>query len=539
MLTGLMMDDFQLSLTALVERAEQLSRSRPVVSRRPDGSLDRTTFGECATRARQLAGALGALGIGDGDRVATLLWNQAEHLELYFAVPLMGAVIHTLNPRLHPDELSHIAADAEDRVIVVDESLQHVLDLVDWEFEHVIVVAHSGPVPGASIDYESLIASARPIDWPPIDERRAAAMCYTSGTTGRPKGVVYSHRALVLHSLVAALPDVHGVSARDVILPAVPMFHVNAWGLPFTAALAGAALVLPGPRLDPVSILDLIASERVTFTAGVPTVWMAVLEALDAEPGRWDLHALERVSLGGAAVPTRLIEGLDHHGLRVIQGWGMTETSPVGTMCLLPGELDAASSAEQYDYRARQGVAVPFVELRARGDDGELVTWDDCALGELEIRGPWVAAGYHRGAGADQFTADGWFRTGDVVRINHRGCIRIVDRSKDLVKSGGEWISSVDLENRLMAHHAVAEAAVIAMPDDRWGERPLAAVVLRRGMHASAEELRRHLSSEFANWQLPERIEFVAAIPRTATGKFKKKDLRQQFGNEVDASLAG
>jgi fatty-acyl-CoA synthase len=535
MLTGLMMDDFQLSLTALVERAEQLSGSRPVVSRRPDGSLVRTTFGECATRARQLAGALAALGIGDGDRVATLLWNQAEHLELYFAVPLMGAVIHTLNPRLHPDELSHIAADAQDRVIVVDESLHHVLDVVDWEFEHVIVVAHSGPVPGASIDYESLIASAQPIDWPPIGERRAAAMCYTSGTTGRPKGVVYSHRSLVLHSLVAALPDVHGISARDVILPAVPMFHVNAWGLPFTAALAGAALVLPGPRLDPVSVLDLMASERVTFTAGVPTVWMAVLEALEAEPGRWDLHALQRVSLGGAAVPTRLIEGLDQHGLRVIQGWGMTETSPVGTMCLLPGELDAASPAEQYDYRARQGVAVPFVELRARGDDGELVAWDDCAMGELEIRGPWVAAGYHRAAGADQFTADGWFRTGDVVRIDHRGCIRICDRSKDLVKSGGEWISSVDLENRLMAHHAVSEAAVIAMPDDRWGERPLAAVVLRRGMHASAVELREHLSSEFANWQLPERIEFIAALPRTATGKFKKTDLRRQFACEADS----
>jgi fatty-acyl-CoA synthase len=529
MLTGLMMDDFQLSLTALVERAEQLSATRPVVSRRPDGSLDRTTIGECARRARQLAGALAARGIGDGDRVATLLWNQAEHLELYYAVPLMGAVIHTLNPRLHPDDLSFIAADAEDRVIVVDESLLHVLDSVDWEFEHVIVVSHSGSVPDASIDYESLIASARPISWPPIGERRAAVMCYTSGTTGRPKGVVYSHRALVLHSLVAALPDVHGVSSRDVILPAVPMFHVNAWGLPYTAALAGAALVLPGPRLDPASVLDLLASERVTFTAGVPTVWMSVLGALDAEPDRWDLRALQRVILGGAAVPTSLLEGLDRHGLKIVQGWGMTETSPAGTMCLLPSELDAAPPAEQYEYRARQGVAVPFVELRARGEDGELVPWDDQAMGALEVRGPWVAAGYHRGGGADKFTDDGWFRTGDVVRIDPRGCIRICDRSKDLVKSGGEWISSVDLENRLMAHHAVAEAAVIAIPDDRWGERPLAAVVLRDGMKVSPGELREHLSSEFAKWQLPERIEFIATIPRTATGKFKKTELRQQF----------
>ena len=533
LLTGLMMDDFQLSLTALVERAEQLSATRPVVSRRPKGSLDRTTIGECARRARQLAGALATLGVGDGDRVATLLWNQAEHLELYYAVPLMGAVLHTLNPRLHPDDLSFITADAEDRVIVVDESLLHVLDSVDWEFEHVIVVSHSGSVTGALIDYESLIGSAQPISWPRIGERRAAVMCYTSGTTGRPKGVVYSHRALVLHSLVAALADVHGVSSRDVILPAVPMFHVNAWGLPYTAALAGAALVLPGPRLDPVSLLDLLAGERVTLTAGVPTVWMSVLGALDAEPGRWDLGALERVILGGAAVPTSLLEGLDRHGLTIIQGWGMTETSPAGTMCRLPSELDGAPPAEQNDFRARQGVAVPFFELRARGEDGRLVPWDDRAMGELEVRGPAVAAGYHRGRGADNFTDDGWFRTGDVVRIDPRGCIRICDRSKDLVKSGGEWISSVDLENRLMAHHAVAEAAVIAIPDDRWGERPLAAVVLRDGMTATREELREHLGSEFAKWQLPERIEFVATIPRTATGKFKKTELRQRFAREV------
>jgi fatty-acyl-CoA synthase len=314
-----------------------------------------------------------------------------------------------------------------------------------------------------------------------------------------------------------------------VILPAVPMFHVNAWGLPYAAAMTGAALVLPGPRLDPVSLLDLLAGERVTFTAGVPTIWMSVLAALDAEPHRWNLRTLDRVNLGGAAAPISLLEGFDRHGLTIIHGWGMTETSPLGTVCRLPSELDASSPAEQYDYRARQGMAIPLVELRARGEDGELVPWDDRTLGELEVRGPWVAAGYHRGASRDQFTDDGWFRTGDVVRIDHRGCIRICDRSKDLVKSGGEWISSLDLENQLMAHDAVAEAAVIAIPDDRWGERPLAAIVLRDGMHASPEELRRHLSSEFAKWQLPDRIEFVAAIPHTATGKFKKTALRDQF----------
>ncbi|MBV8946014.1 MAG: long-chain-fatty-acid--CoA ligase, partial [Solirubrobacterales bacterium] len=500
-----------------------------------DGSLHRTTMGECARRARRLAGALTALGVGTGDRVATLLWNQAEHLELYYAVPSMGAVIHTLNPRLPTDDLTYIAAHAADRVLVVDESLLGVLDSVGWAFKHVIVASRSGAHPVGSLEYESLIASARPLEWPPIGERRAAVMCYTSGTTGRPKGVVYSHRALVLHSLVAAMPDVHGISARDVILPAVPMFHVNAWGLPFTAALAGASLVLPGPRLDPVSILDLLESERVTFTAGVPTVWMSVLDALDAEPNRWDLSALRRVSLGGAALPVSLLEGLDRHGLTVVQGWGMTETSPVGTMCLLPGELDAAPREEQHEYLARQGVPVPFIELRARGEDGELVPWDDQAMGELEVRGPWVVAAYHEGTDSDKFTADGWFRTGDIVRIDPRGCIRICDRSKDLVKSGGEWISSVDLENRLMAHRAVAEAAVIAVPDDRWGERPLAAVVLREGMQATPEELRKHLSIEFAKWQLPERIEFVRAIPRSATGKFKKAALREQFGPELAA----
>jgi fatty-acyl-CoA synthase len=529
MLTGLMMDDYELSLTSLVERAERLSAARPVVSRRPDGSLHHTTLGACAGRARQLAGGLAALGISDGDRVATLLWNQVEHLELYFAVPLMGAVIHTLNPRLHPEELSYIAADGGGRVIVVDESLRHILDSIDWEFEHVVVVSHSGSAPDESIDYESLVASSQPITWPAISERQAAGMCYTSGTTGRPKGVVYSHRALVLHSLATALPDVLGINSRDVVLPVVPMFHVNAWGLPYTAPLIGAALVLPGPRLDPVSLLDLLAGERVTLTAGVPTVWMSLLEALDAEPGRWDLGALQRVSLGGAAASRSLLEGFDRHGLTIIQGWGMTETSPFGTLCRTPSELDAAPPAEQYDYRTRQGIPLPLLELRARGEDGELVPWDDRAMGELEIRGPWVAAGYYGGVGADKFTADGWFRTGDIVRIDQHGCIRICDRSKDLVKSGGEWISSVDLENQLMAHQAVAEAAVIAIPDERWGERPLAAVVLRAGMRASQEELRRHLSRDFAKWQLPDRIEFITAIPRTATGKFKKSDLREQF----------
>ena len=531
MVTGLMMDDYQLSLTPLIERAERFSARRGVVSRRPDGSIHRTTIGECAGRARRLGAALAGLGVRRGDRVATLLWNQPEHLELYFAVPLMGAVIHTLNPRLHPDELSFIAADAEDRLIVIDESLVSAFEAFRsaQAWEHVIVVSHSGDVPDGMLDYESLIADAEPMSWPEPDERSAAAMCYTSGTTGRPKGVVYSHRALVLHSLSAALPDSMSVSARDTVLPVVPMFHANAWGIPYTAAFAGASLVLPGPRLDPVSVLDLLADERVTMTAGVPTVWMAMLQALNAEPDRWDLSALERLIVGGSAVPRSMLEGYDEHRLTIIQAWGMTETSPLGSVCRLTYDLTDAGSEEQYEYRSRQGIPAAFVELRARGDDGELIPWDDATMGELEVRGPWVAAAYHRGQGAEKFTDDGWFQTGDIVKIDARGCIRICDRSKDLVKSGGEWISSVDLENLLMAHPAVAEAAVIAVPDERWGERPLAAVVLREGKEATADELREHLGQQYAKWQLPERFEFIEEIPRTATGKFKKTELRAQF----------
>jgi acyl-CoA synthetase (AMP-forming)/AMP-acid ligase II len=531
MTDGLMMDDFPLALTSVVERAERLTPGRKVVTRRPDGSIDTSTLGECAERARKLAAALQDLGVGEGDRVATLLWNQREHLELYFAVPLMGAVLHTLNPRLSQDELSFIVSDAEDKVIVVDETLLEVFERFRsaQEFEHVIVVSPSGSAPEDTIDYDSLIADATPMQWPALGERHAAAMCYTSGTTGRPKGVLYSHRALVLHSLMAALPDAQSISSRDTILPVVPMFHANAWGLPYIAAFAGAGLVLPGPKLDAESVLDLLADEKVTLTAGVPTVWMAILQALDNEPDRWDLSSLRHLIVGGSAVPKAMFEGFDRHGLTIIQAWGMTETSPMGTVCRLPPGLDSAPEEEKYDFRVRQGIPAPYFEIRARGEDGELIPWDDEAMGELEVRGPWVAAAYWQGRGAEKFTEDGWFQTGDVVKINSYGCIRICDRSKDLVKSGGEWISSVDLENHLMAHPAVAEAAVIAMPDERWGERPLAVVVLRDGAEAAPEELREHLSQHFAKWQLPDRFEFVGEIPRTATGKFKKTDLREQF----------
>jgi fatty-acyl-CoA synthase len=531
MRAGLMMDDYPLSLTSIVERVERLSGTREVVFRRPNGSVGRSTYGECAQRARRLAAALSELGVGDGDAVGTLLWNQPEHLELYFALPSMGAVLHTINPRLHPDELSFIADDAQDKILVVDESLLEVYESFKdgRSFEQVIVVAREDSAPEGCLDYEALISEAEPMQWPEIDERQAAAMCYTSGTTGRPKGVVYSHRSLVLHSLVGALPDVNSLSREDILLPVVPMFHANAWGLIFTAALTGSGLVLPGPKLDAVSVLDLLAQERVTLTAGVPTVWMTVLQALEAEPDRWELSALRQLLVGGSAAPPSMMSGFDRHGLTIVHAWGMTETSPLGSVCRMPRELSDASEEEQLAYRTRQGTPSPFVEIRARNDDGELVAWDDESMGELEVRGPWVAAGYHRGQGQEKFTDDGWFQTGDVVTIDPRGNLKICDRSKDLVKSGGEWISSVDLENLLMAHPAVAEAAVIAIPDDRWGERPLAAIVLHEGQQAAAEDLRDHLLQQYAKWQLPERYEFVDEIPRTATGKFKKTALREQF----------
>jgi fatty-acyl-CoA synthase len=530
-LNGLMMDDYPLSLTTVVERSEQLTGDRKVVSRRPDGSIHRLTMGECAGRARRLARALAELGICEGDRVGTLLWNQSEHLELYFGVPSMGSVIHTMNPRLHPDELGFIAGDAGDRAVVVDESLLPVLESFGsaHEFEHVIVVSQGSEPPEGAIDYESLIGGAEPMTWPEPHERRAAAICYTSGTTGQPKGVLYSHRALVLHSMAAALPDAMDVSTRDTVLPVVPMFHANAWGIPYTASMVGASLVLPGPRLDAESVLDLLADEHVTLTAGVPTVWMAMLKAMEAEPDRWDLSSLNRLLVGGSAVPKSMIEGYQRHGLFIVQGWGMTETSPLASTAIVPPEMDDAPDDEKFEYRARQGVPAAFIEIRARGDDGELIPWDDQAMGELEVRGPWVAAAYFQGSGAEKFTEDGWFQTGDVVRINRHGCIRITDRTKDLVKSGGEWISSVDMENLLMAHPSVAEAAVIAIPDDQWGERPMAVVVLQDGADATAEDVREHLSRGFAKWQLPERVEFIEEIPRTATGKFKKTALREQF----------
>ncbi len=545
---GLMMD-FPLTLPAIFRRAERLFGEGAVTSRRSDRVIEHATYRDTLRRARQLALALGRLGVRAGDRVGTICWTNRRHLEAYFAVPWMGAVLHTVNPRLHPEEVGYVVDHAGDRVVIVDDVL-----LPLWReaaryaprVAHVIVVHEAGPRAfgdvqlgeGGLLDYETVVAAedAARFAEPAIDERAAASMCYTSGTTGRPKGVVYSHRSTVLHALVGAMDGTFAVRESDAVVPVVPMFHVNAWGLPYTCALVGAAQVLPGPHLDPASLLDLFERERVTFSAGVPTVWLALLAALDADPGRRDRLVLRALGVGGSAPPEAMIRAFaERHRIPMIHGWGMTETSPIGSVAAVPPALAGAPRDVQYRYMARQGRPLPFFEIRARGDDDALVPWDGAAVGELEVRGPWVASGYYEGDGAgpndaaERWTGDGWFRTGDVVTIGADGTITITDRSKDLIKSGGEWISSVALENALMGHPAVAEAAVIAVPHAEWQERPLAVVVLRAGQQATAEELGAHLAPDFAKWWLPDRYVFADGIPRGATGKFLKRALRERY----------
>jgi fatty-acyl-CoA synthase len=530
---GLMMD-FPLTVPALLERAGKIFGDVEIVTRRPDRRLARSTWSDLYRRSRRLANALTRLGLRRGDRVATLLWNQTEHMEAYFGVPIAGGVLHTLNLRLHPDEISFIANHAGDRFLIVDDVLLSVYEKFRTrvKFERVIVVPFGGgDTPPGCDGYEELLADAsKEFTYPQLDEDEAAAMCYTSGTTGRAKGVVYSHRAVVLHSMSCCGADSFAISMRDTILPVTSLFHANGWGIPFTAAMAGTKVVLTGPFADGEGLLDLMEQERVTVTTGVPTVWFGALEALEKFPGRWKFTWPVRMFLGGAATSEALLRGFDRHGIKVICSWGMTEATPVATNSHLRPSMDGWSDEKKYTQRAKPGLPAAFLEARIVRPDGSEAPHDGRSVGEIEVRGPWVAAGYYNmPEEAEKWSPDGWLRTGDMGHIDEHGYLKLVDRSKDLIKSGGEWISSLDLENALMGHPAVKEACVISVQHPKWQERPLAVVVLHEGAKAEPAELREFLAAKFAKWQLPDAFVFASEIPRTSVGKFRKMALREQF----------
>src|SRR6266404_5426492 len=507
LMRGTMMD-FPLTLKAILDRAGKQFAKVEIVSRRPDRSVVRSNYRVFSERARRLASALSRLGLRPGDRVASMMWNHVGHLEAFFGVPCAGGILHTLNLRLHPGEIAAIVRQADDRFLLIDDVLLPLFEKYceTVSHEHVIVVPYGcNTVPEGYLNYEELLAEAGDdFRYPPIDENDGAAMCFTSGTTGRSKGVIYSHRALVLHSFACGLGEVFGMTQFDTVLPVAPMFHANAWGLPYACTMLGARLVLPGPNVDPESILDLLINERVTIACGVPTVWIGILEALEKNPGRWKFDSPVRVVCGGTAPPLELIRKLDRFGLQIKHLWGMTETTPIGTSGGLRSHMHDWPEEKKYEVRAKQGWPAPFVEIRLmRPEDSECkaaeVPRDGVSSGEIEIRGPWVAASYHESPDqAHRWTEDGWFRTGDVATMDEDGYVKLVDRAKDLVKSGGEWISSVDLENALMGHPAVKEACVVGIPHPKWQERPLAAVVLKDGKSVTADELRIFLRTFFA-----------------------------------------
>jgi fatty-acyl-CoA synthase len=527
-----LMQDYPLTLQHLLWRMERLFARKEIVSKTEQG-VHRYTYGDLIQRVNRLAAALRRLGVGEGDRVATLAWNDHRHLELYYAVPCMGAVLHTLNLRLFPDQLEFTIRDAEDSVVVVDRTLVPLLERVADRLPSlrtIVVIDGEGPLPDHSLgevhDYERLLAAEEPrFPWPRLDENVAAAMCYTSGTTGNPKGVVYSHRSQFLHAMCVLQADSMGLSERDAVLPLVPMFHANCWGVPYAAGMAGSKVIFPGRFLgDAQVVVDLAEQEGATVMAGVPTIWINVLQILERTGRR--LPRVRSVLCGGSAIPRGLMEGMDRVGLRMIHAWGMTETSPVGSFAQV---RSWTPPERELEVRLKQGAAAPGVEIRiADLATGEELPWDGVTFGEIQCRGPWIAAAYNRNADPDRFTEDGWLRTGDVATIDPDGYLAIVDRTKDVIKSGGEWISSVELEGAIMAHPKVLEAAVIGLQHPTWQERPVAYVVPKPEFkgQVTAQEIQDFLVDRVAKWWLPDEIRFIDELPKTSTMKFDKKALR-------------
>ncbi|MFT4921248.1 MAG: fatty-acyl-CoA synthase [Halobacteriales archaeon] len=532
----------QLTLDTIVDRAVSLYPQREIVTKTLDGSLHRYTYADASDRMCQLAHALDDLGLERGDRIASVAMNNYRHLELYFGPACSGRSLHMCNPRLPDDHFQYIINDAADSVVFLDPPFVEKVAQNADEFESVeqyVVLAEEVPE-GTPLEpviaYEDLIADQpTEYDWPTLDEDEECGLCYTSGTTGKPRGVEYSHRGVYLHSMASGLADGNRISESDVVMPVVPMFHANGWGVPYAATLFGATQVLPGVHTDPEPLARLIEAEDVTMSAAVPTIWLGMAEFLEENPAV-DISSIDRLTVGGSAPPESLIRTYDEeYDAPILQGWGMTEMSPLGSLSILRRELVNAEPEEQYTYRAKAGIPVPGVQTRIRDEAGAEVPRDGETFGELEVRGPWIADRYHNRpeATAESFTDDGWFKTGDIVTMDDWGYIDLVDRDKDVIKSGGEWISSVDLENTLMAHEAVSEATVIAVDHERWQERPMACVVLREGADATPAELEAHLAESFPDWWLPDEYEFLNQIPQTSTGKFDKKVLRERFDDVV------